>query len=279
MSFTLRDPTKSLYTMSGRRLNYRFFALETLGYIAGAGDRAFTNLLCSVNSNLKPYVNPSTGAFDGAYGPRFKRSLRDVVEILSRDNDSRQAVASIWKPGIPLDSLDVPCTVALHFFNSDRNNASPTLDLAVYMRSNDMNWGFPYDVPAFCAIQCAVAAALGWGIGSYHHVVGSAHVYVASLPDLEFLGEELPIRLPTPAMPPSLAPGTAWSTYSANAGVFVQEAIEHLDEMVSDEQLVNWREFRTSLAADDRSAEECSYWAAWEKLVWIGRPKPGIPLY
>lgn len=178
-TFTIQDPRRAVYTGKRRRLNYRFMAIETLGYLAGAGDVEYAKLLISSNKNIGAYLNRSTGVFDGAYGPRLIQSLEDIVELLARDPDTRQAVASIWSPGIPRDSLDVPCTVALHFMR-----VNGRLDLSVYMRSNDLNWGTPYDVAAFCVIQQAVAKALKIDVGEYHHTAGSLHVYEESMPKL-----------------------------------------------------------------------------------------------
>lgn len=171
-SFTLLDPSRSIYGGRSRRLSARFWAIETLSYLAGLGRRKWhAELLVMANRGMASYRNEETGLFDGAYGPRIAQSLPAVVELLKRDPDSRQAVCSIWSPGIP-SSKDVPCTVMLHFVRSRGR-----LDLVVYMRSNDLNWGTPYDVPAFCAIQLHVARLLGWPVGSYHHHCGSLHVY------------------------------------------------------------------------------------------------------
>lgn len=170
--FRLLDPTFSIYGGKSRKLSARFYAIETLSYLAGFGDEPWhASLLCMANKGMQSFVNQETMKFDGAYGPRISKSLEDIVALLERDPDSRQAVCSIWSPGLPV-SKDVPCTVMLHFFRS--NGA---LELAVYMRSNDLNWGTPYDVPAFCAIQLYVASRLNWRVGGYNHFCGSLHVY------------------------------------------------------------------------------------------------------
>jgi hypothetical protein len=172
-AFSMEDPSQTIYQGVSRKLNARFFAIETLSYIAGLGSEQWhADLMVMANQGMASFRNEETGLFDGAYGPRIKKSIDRVVELLTNDQDSRQVVCSIWEPGIP-KSKDVPCTVALHFF---RNRGR--LDLHVYMRSNDLNWGLPYDVPAFAAIQLHVAHLLGWEAGSYHHTAGSLHVYL-----------------------------------------------------------------------------------------------------
>lgn len=180
-SFTIAAARHGLYTGYSRRLNYRFLAVETLSYIAGWGsDPAHAALLCRTNPNMARYLNPATKIFDGAYGPRLAKSLPAIVDLLRRDPSSRQAVASIWAPGIPTSSLDVPCTLHLHAWHTAKGH----LELQASMRSNDLNWGTPYDVAAFCAIQCALATVLKVAPGAYHHVAGSLHLYLATPPEV-----------------------------------------------------------------------------------------------
>lgn len=178
-SFTITDPTRAVYTGEKRKMSYRFLAVETLSYLAGLGDEKTAKLLVAVNKNLDPYLNKLTMKFDGAYGPRLRQSLPAVVALLDRDRDSRQAVAAIWSPGIP-ESIDVPCTVSLHFYV-----AHDKLEMTAYMRSNDLMWGTPYDVAAFCILQQAVAKSLGLQVGAYHHVADSLHVYQERVPDVK----------------------------------------------------------------------------------------------
>lgn len=199
------DPARALYQGTSRRLNYYFFAVETLQYLAGWGSNPrHAKLLMQANSRTREFLNEETGVFDGAYGPRLERSLVAIEELLRGDPSSRQAVAALWEPGLPRPSKDVPCTVALHFFADAVPHyrpaapIAPALSCCAYMRSNDLNWGTPYDVAAFSAIQCALAGALGWRLGTYHHVAGSLHVYEDYPPNVIDSPSEswIPVRIP-----------------------------------------------------------------------------------
>ena len=61
-------------------------------------------------------------------------------------------------------ALDDP---SLIYLNGNSLGAPPRLGLLATMRSNDLNWGFPYDVPAFCFLQLCLARELGWRCGEY----------------------------------------------------------------------------------------------------------------
>lgn len=132
---------------------------------------------------LGAFMNRSV--FRGAYGPRVEGSLDDVIELLQRDPDSRQAVISIYNGQRDLGrwsasskSGDVPCTVAIQFLVRYRFTV-PVLEMWVVMRSNDAWRGLPYDMGQFMILQHAVAQALGLPVGEYAHSVGSMHLYEA----------------------------------------------------------------------------------------------------
>jgi hypothetical protein len=173
------NPRRTLYSGKSRKMNYRFWAIESLTYLSGMGCEISASLLCHANKGMKSFVNPDTGRFDGAYGPRLTRSYERIVQQLKDDPDSRQCVASIWEPGLPVPSgsKDVPCTLSLQFFTEVLPAGRRKLSMMTHMRSNDINWGFPYDVPAFAAIQIAMASALGLEPGPYYHSAGSLHYY------------------------------------------------------------------------------------------------------
>jgi thymidylate synthase len=70
------------------------------------------------------------------------------------------------------DAIDVPCACTLQFLLR-----SGSLDAVVYMRSNDVVWGLPYDVFLFTMLQEMLAVSLGVKVGTYFHTVASLHLY------------------------------------------------------------------------------------------------------
>ncbi len=168
--FQLTNPLNRLVTLKGRKLNKAFALVEGLQFVAGISDawqqRRF-------NSNIEKWVDQSTGEIEAPYGPLTRKQVDYVVGLLTRDPDSRQAVMSIYHgPSHQREMLNVPCTCTLQFFI--RNGV---LELTVYMRSNDLWWGTPYDVFQFTLMQELIATALGIPMGTYTHVAGSGHLY------------------------------------------------------------------------------------------------------
>ena len=103
--------------------------------------------------------------------------LQQVVELLKNDPDSRRAVINISDPKLnKIETHDLQCTIGLQFLV--RNHA---LEMTVYMRSNDVYFGFPYDYIYFMSLMKYVATKLNLPIAKYTHVATSMHMYIKDI--------------------------------------------------------------------------------------------------
>jgi thymidylate synthase len=99
--------------------------------------------------------------------------LQNVLEVLKNDINSRRAILNISDPQLnKFTTKDLQCTIAIQFLV--RNNK---LNMTVYMRSNDIVYGLPYDSIYFMSIQDYLANKLNIKIGSYVHHATSMHLY------------------------------------------------------------------------------------------------------
>lgn len=167
VSLKLLSPQCNLLLSPARKLNYHFMVGEFLWMLLGRNDVA---TIGRFNKQISAFSDDGV-SFSGAYGPKLIEQLPYVIKTLIADPFSRQAVLTIWRER-PGSTKDVPCTVAMQFLLRDKK-----LDMVTYMRSNDAWLGLPYDIYNFTMLQNYVAAALKVGLGTYHHVVGSLHVY------------------------------------------------------------------------------------------------------
>ncbi len=111
-----------------------------------------------------------------------------AYNALTRSPSSRQVVLQIWNGELDMPdpaprSKDVPCNLVSHLIVRDKK-----LDWLQVMRSNDLFWGFPYNVIQFTTLQEIVAGWLGLEVGSYTHLSNSLHVYERHWKDLEDVG-------------------------------------------------------------------------------------------
>jgi thymidylate synthase len=170
--------TQALLTIPQRGLAYKFAAAEAL-WIMDADDQLAS--LLPYNKRMAEFSDDGV-TLAGAYGPRLEGQIDYIVGALTKDRDTRQATAVIWRPN-PKASKDIPCTVALTFMiRQDR------LHLHVYMRSSDAWLGLPYDLFSFAVYAAHVRflyEAEGnrpLGLGKLYLTAASSHLYQVNHP-------------------------------------------------------------------------------------------------
>lgn len=178
LGFTLRveDVTNNLLTGVRKGYNPAIGAVEAAQLIGGVSDPALT---VRVGKNFGNFLD--AGIFHGAYGPRIKTQLPEVVSQLAESSESRQAIVQIWRPQDDLwgSAKDLPCTLGFQFFVR-----AGRLVMVTRMRSNDVMWGVPYDVFQFTQLQLTLCNVLDLMPGEYIHQVGSMHIYERDLQSL-----------------------------------------------------------------------------------------------
>jgi thymidylate synthase len=150
------------------------------------------------------------GVIFGAYGPRLisfdgVNQIESVIQALRCKPASRQAVIQLFDHRDIIERhADVPCTCTLQYLLREER-----LSAITYMRSNDVFFGLPHDLFCFTMLQELIARSVGAELGSYHHMVGSLHMYDENAEDLaNFLAEGW--QATTHAMP-AMPQGDPWA--------------------------------------------------------------------
>ncbi len=178
---TLTDPLKRMHSIIARRGDPWATLAEFPWIIAGRNDIEWLQWYMP---RAKDFSDDDK-VWRAGYGPRLREhvalagqhtdQLHCVVQRLQEDGDTRQAIITLWDPG--LDNVpysnDYPCTLALHFMAQ-----AGVLDLHVNMRSNDVFWGFSgVNLVNFTLLQELVAHLVGMPVGKYYHTANNMHVY------------------------------------------------------------------------------------------------------
>jgi thymidylate synthase len=169
------DMMRPVLTIKQRALNYRFMAAEAYWILTG-DDRV--EEVSRYNKHMSNFSDDGVRLY-GAYGPPFRDQLNYVIHTLISDNDSRRAGLTLWRQN-PEPSKDIPCTVSL--FWGIRQGA---VNAHVFMRSNDVWLGTPYDVFSFSMMSYLVCAwfnelnPLPWALkpGKLYLTAASSHLY------------------------------------------------------------------------------------------------------
>ena len=109
------------------------------------------------------------------YGWQWERKgqLYNVLEKLRNKKDTRHAAITIYDGKEILNyTYDTPCTYAIQFTIIENK-----LNMSVYMRSNDLWFGFCNDQYCFSELQKMMCNELQLSMGWYYHHAHNMHVY------------------------------------------------------------------------------------------------------
>lgn len=168
----LKDITQNIVSI--RNISPAYLFGEWLWYFTGRNSVKFISSFGSMWSKLTDDGKTN----NSAYGYRMKyefgfNQIETIIALLRKDPDSRRAVINLNVPNKNvIETKDEPCTIALQFLI--RNDK---LHCTAMMRSNDIWYGFPYDVAFFTELQMYIADRLQIGYGTYTHFDVSLHMY------------------------------------------------------------------------------------------------------
>lgn len=170
VTIVLEDTADTIPDGIGReKLTPAIAAVEALQNVAGFAAP-------EIMSEITSFFPKPTGKYADhveTYGPRMRDQLPDVVDLLRRDLETREAVVAVWRPGdVTGGQAHNLCTTTVQFLCRGGR-----LDLHVNMRSNDAWWGLCYDLFQFAQVQQTVARCLGVPAGRYFHNAASMHLY------------------------------------------------------------------------------------------------------
>ena len=172
-AITIRKPSQNLVLSPTRRMSPRYLLAEMKWYLSAKntidGIKPFSKIWESL-------CYPD-GTINSNYGWCFKKKLgydqiERAVETLKNNPQDRQVVLHIKTGTEVLPTKDIPCTLGMQL-TVERGR----LNAVVFMRSNDLWWGFPYDVAFFTDVQAFISHKIGLPVGEYVHIVGDLHLY------------------------------------------------------------------------------------------------------
>ena len=175
IGFTIEDPTNKVITNKERNWNEACAAAEWDWYLSG-DPRIST--LGRIYGKIPPIwlrMADENGEVNSNYGYQWRRNdqLENVINMLKQNNETRQAAISIYDgKTIHQYAHDTPCTYAVQF-----TIVQSKLYMSVYMRSNDLWYGFCNDQYQFASLQEMVAERLNLPVGTYYHHAHNLHLY------------------------------------------------------------------------------------------------------
>ena len=173
--FYIDNPSDKVITNIERKWSEKYAAAEWSWYLSGDPS---VDKLAELYGKVPPIwerMADEYGQVNSNYGYQWQRNnqLGYVVDKLRDNPDTRHAAISIYdaKEHNRYDK-DTPCTYAIQFSIIDEK-----LCMSVYMRSNDIWYGFCNDQYQFASLQEMVADMLHIETGWYYHHAHNMHLY------------------------------------------------------------------------------------------------------
>ena len=162
-----------------KKVHWRSVVEELLWFLRGetnvrslqaAGVRIW-NEWADENGELGPVYGKQWRSWGTADG-RTVDQIRNVVEEIRRNPNSRRLIVSAWNVGeLPAMALE-PCHALFQFYVADGR-----LSCQLYQRSADLFLGVPFNIASYALLTHMVAHVTGLRVGDFVHTFGDAHIY------------------------------------------------------------------------------------------------------
>ena len=119
--------------------------------------------------------------------------IKDVIETLKNNPNSRRMMVSAWNPSVMPDTSKSfsdnvangkaalpPCHAFFQFYVADGK-----LSCQLYQRSADIFLGVPFNIASYALFTMMMAQVCGYQPGDFIHTFGDAHIYNNHMEQLE----------------------------------------------------------------------------------------------
>lgn len=175
VGFYIENPMNNSIKSSFRKWSKDYADAEWKWYLSGDRNIEKLGKLYGKVPEIWKRMADKNGDVNSNYGWQWKRNqqLYSVLMQLKENPNTRKAAISIYDGKEISDyENDTPCTYAVQF--TILNNK---LNMSVYMRSNDLWYGFCNDQYQFSMLQKLAADELSLQPGWYYHHAHNMHLY------------------------------------------------------------------------------------------------------
>jgi len=196
MRFDLSDGFPLVTT---KKLHVKSIIIELLWFLSGATnidylkahDVSIWDEWADPEGELGPVYGKQWRAWSAPDGETIDQ-IKEVVETLGTNPDSRRIIVSAWNPAdIPRMAL-APCHCLVQFYVADGK-----LSCQLYQRSGDVFLGVPFNIASYALLTMMMAQVTGLQPGEFVHTFGDAHLYLNHLEQADLQLSRTPRALPT----------------------------------------------------------------------------------
>lgn len=200
------DLSEGFPLLTTKKIHTRSVIAELLWFLRGDSNVKF---LHDNNVSIWDEWADADGELGPVYGVQWRSwptadgrhvdQIKQVMESLRSNPDSRRHVVSAWNVGELSNMALPPCHAFFQFYV-----AKGKLSCQLYQRSADVFLGVPFNIASYSLLVHMMAQCLGLEAGEFIHTLGDAHVYVNHLEQVEKQRFREPRPLPTLVMNPDV---------------------------------------------------------------------------
>jgi thymidylate synthase len=148
--------------------------------------------------NLGPVYGSQWRSWQATDGRQIDQ-VKQVIEQIKKNPDSRRLIVSAWNVG-EIDKMKLPpCHAFFQFYVADG-----TLSCQLYQRSADVFLGVPFNIASYAALTCMVAQVCNLKAGEFVHTFGDVHLYNNHFEQVQLQLSRQPRSLPTLRLNPAI---------------------------------------------------------------------------
>jgi thymidylate synthase len=189
-----------------KKLHLRSIIHELLWFLQGATNIAYLHEhkvtiwdeWADAHGELGPVYGAQWRAWTAADG-RHIDQMRQVIEQIRHNPDSRRIIVSAWNVGEIAKMALPPCHAFFQFYVADGR-----LSCQLYQRSADIFLGVPFNIASYALLTQMMAQVTGLQPGEFVHTLGDAHLYLNHLEQVETQLGRTPRPLPVMHLNPAV---------------------------------------------------------------------------
>lgn len=192
------DLSEGFPLVTTKKVYFRGLAVEMLWFLRGGTNVAWLNEhrvhiwdpWADEHGNLGPVYGKQWVDWTGPDGQGINQIER-VIEGIREKPDSRRHIVTAWNVA-DLDRMALPpCHMFFQFYV-----AGGRLSCQLYIRSNDLFLGAPFNIAEYALLTHMVAQQTDLDVGELIYTIGDAHIYLNHMDQIEEQLSREPLPLP-----------------------------------------------------------------------------------
>ena len=193
------DLSKGFPLLTTKKLHLRSIIHELLWFLSGNTNISYLKEngvsiwddWADENGDLGPVYGYQWRSWHAPDGRQIDQ-IKNLVEQLKNNPDSRRHIVTAWNPADVDDMALPPCHCLFQFYIADGK-----LSCQLYQRSADIFLGVPFNIASYALLTMMLAQVLELEPGDFVHTLGDAHLYLNHLEQAQTQISRLPGALPT----------------------------------------------------------------------------------